>query len=108
MHVKVIRDGFEIKTSSISKRTWPKGWTGEMDDELAVQAILAGLAEDTKGEITREALEEEIARLQSMPAVETKQPEKAAPKSAGKGKKAKPDPKLDPKPDPKPETEPPA
>ena len=64
MHVRIISDDCELKMSTLSTKRWPKGWSGEMEDEIAAQAILAGHAEDPSGEITREALIAEIERRQ--------------------------------------------
>lgn len=64
MHVRMLQEA-ELKVSATSTKKWPKDWAGEVADELAVQMILLGLAADPKGEVTREALEAEVARMQA-------------------------------------------
>lgn len=66
MKVKVIADECEVKVSPISTRKYPKGWVGEMPDDIAVQGILAGAVEDPTGELTREAIEAEILRREAI------------------------------------------
>lgn len=68
MRVRIIADEFEFKLSPIMTRRWPNGWTGEMADEIAAQAILSGHAEDPSGEITREAIVAEIEQIAAAPA----------------------------------------
>lgn len=91
MQVKMLQEA-ELKVSEISTKKWPAGWQGDVADELAVQMILLGLAEDAKGEVTREGLEAEIARLQAAengePAPVTAEAASEAPKARSRKKKA--------------------
>lgn len=64
MKIRVTKE-CPVKLSAISTRTYPAGWTGDIPDELAVQMIMLGVAEDPSGEVTPEAIEAEIARQQA-------------------------------------------
>ena len=65
MRVQFITDK-EVQINSLSTKTYPKGWAGEIPDEIAVACILDESAIDPTGELTRDVLVAEIERLQAI------------------------------------------
>jgi hypothetical protein len=56
----------EVLINSLSTKTYPKGWAGEIADEIAVACILDESAVDPTGELTRDVLVAEIERRQAI------------------------------------------
>lgn len=65
MRIRFVKEK-AVKLSPISAKTYPAGWAGEVEDAIAVEAILDETAVDPAGEMTKAVLEAEIARRQAI------------------------------------------
>lgn len=65
MRIQFVKEK-SVKLSGLSMKTYPAGWTGEVADEVAIEAILEDVAIDPSGEVTKEIVQAEIERRQAV------------------------------------------